>query len=52
VILLCFPNWKGNCRDDVLVVSDIQRELQVVLDSVKETDFHGALNSGVNSGTT
>jgi hypothetical protein len=23
-------------------VSDIQRELQVVLDSIKESDFHGA----------
>jgi hypothetical protein len=26
-------------------VSDIQREVQVVLDSIKENDFHGAFEA-------
>jgi hypothetical protein len=37
VILLCLPNWKWNCRDDVLKQClTLKRELQVVLDSIKE----------------
>jgi hypothetical protein len=31
-------------------VSDIQRELQAVLYSIKENDFHGALKCGKNDG--
>jgi hypothetical protein len=27
------------------IVPDIQRELQVVLDSIKENDFHGAFEA-------
>jgi hypothetical protein len=33
-------------------VSDIKRESQVVLDSIKENDFHGALKHGENGGIT
>jgi hypothetical protein len=29
-------------------VFDIKRELQAVLDSIKESDVHGALNQGNN----
>jgi hypothetical protein len=29
-------------------VTDIQRELQVVLDSIKENDFHGAIEAWKN----
>jgi hypothetical protein len=31
-------------------VSDIRRESQAVLDSIKETDFHGVLNARKNNG--
>jgi hypothetical protein len=31
-------------------VSDIQRESQAVLDSIKENDFHGVLKRGNNDG--
>jgi hypothetical protein len=34
-----FPNWKWNWRD-ILKVSDIQMESQVVLNSINENDFH------------
>jgi hypothetical protein len=33
-------------------VSDIPKELQVVLDSIKENDFHGALKHGKNGEIT
>jgi hypothetical protein len=33
-------------------VSDIQRELQVVLDSIKENDFHDDLKRGKKDGIT
>jgi hypothetical protein len=33
---------KGQCFE---TVSDIQRELQVALDSIKENDFHGAFEA-------
>jgi hypothetical protein len=33
--------WKWNGRDGVLKVSDIQRQSQVVLKSIKANDFHG-----------
>jgi histone-lysine N-methyltransferase SETMAR len=33
---------KGRCFE---TMSDIQRESQVVLDSIKENDFHGALEA-------
>jgi hypothetical protein len=33
---------KGSCFE---TVSDIQRELQVVFDSIEENDFHGALEA-------
>jgi hypothetical protein len=33
---------KGGCFE---TVSDIQREWQVVLDSIKENDFHGAFQA-------
>jgi hypothetical protein len=32
-------------------MSDIQRELQAVLDSVKENDFHGAFEAWKNNGS-
>jgi hypothetical protein len=31
-------------------VSDIQRELQIVLDRIKENDFHGAIEVWKNNG--
>jgi hypothetical protein len=31
-------------------VSDIQKESQAVLDSIKENDFHGAFEAGKNDG--
>jgi hypothetical protein len=44
--LALFPKLKmkqkGRCFE---TVSDIQRESQVVLDSVEEDDFHGALEA-------
>jgi hypothetical protein len=33
---------KGRCFE---TVPDIQRELQAVLDSIEENDFHGALEA-------
>jgi hypothetical protein len=33
-------------------VSDIQRELQALLDIIKENDFHGASKHGKNDGIT
>jgi hypothetical protein len=41
---------KGQCFK---TVCDIQRELQAVLKSIKENDFHGAFEaSGKNNGIT
>jgi hypothetical protein len=38
-----FPNFKMKLKGRLLeTVSDIQRELHVVSDSIKENDFHGA----------
>jgi hypothetical protein len=43
-IVLCFPNWKWNWRDDTLKQCfDIQKELQAVFDSIKQNGFHGAV---------
>jgi hypothetical protein len=38
---------KGRCFE---IVSDIQRESQVILDSSKKNDFHGAFEAGKNDG--
>jgi hypothetical protein len=35
VISFCFPNWKWNCRDNILKHCLIQRDSQAVLDSIK-----------------
>jgi histone-lysine N-methyltransferase SETMAR len=41
-----FPELKMNLKGQHFeTVSDIQRELQAVLDSIKENDFHGALEA-------
>jgi hypothetical protein len=36
--------------DGVYKVSDIQRESQAVLDSIKERDFHGVFEAWKNDG--
>jgi hypothetical protein len=45
VISLCFLNWKWDWRDDILKLSDIQRELQAVPDCIKENDFHSSFEA-------
>jgi hypothetical protein len=40
VISVCFQNWKWNWVNDVLKLSDIQRELQVVLYTTKQNYLH------------
>jgi hypothetical protein len=37
-----FPKLKIKLKGHFETVSDIQRELQVILDSIKENDIHGA----------
>jgi hypothetical protein len=39
---LCFPKGKLNGREDVLKLSDIQRESLTLLNSLKENYFHTA----------
>jgi hypothetical protein len=40
-----FPKLKMKLKGRLETVSDIQRESQVVLDSIKKNDFHGALEA-------
>jgi hypothetical protein len=41
-----FPKLKMKLKGQhFIMVSDIQRESQAVLDSIKENDFHGALEA-------
>jgi hypothetical protein len=37
-----FPKSKMKLKGHFETMSDIQRELQAILDSIKENDFHGA----------
>jgi hypothetical protein len=46
-----FPKLKMKLKGQQFeTVSDIQRESQAVLDSIKENDFHGVLKRGKNDG--
>jgi hypothetical protein len=46
-----FPKFKMKLMGQRFeTVSDIQRESQVVLNSIKETDFHGAFEEWKNDG--
>jgi hypothetical protein len=46
-----FPKFKMKLKGRHFeTVSDIQRELQAVFDSIKENDFHSALKRGKNDG--
>jgi hypothetical protein len=40
-----FPKLKMKLKGRFETVSDIQSESQVVLDSIKENDFHGAFEA-------
>jgi hypothetical protein len=45
-----FPKLKIKLKGRFETVSDIQRELQAVLDSIKEIDFHEAFEVWKNDG--
>jgi hypothetical protein len=45
-----FPKLKMKLKGRFETLSDIQRELQVVLDSIKENDFHGAFEAWKEDG--
>jgi hypothetical protein len=56
-LVLCdfalFPKLKMKLKERCFeTVSDIQRESQAVLDSIKENDSHGAFEAWKNSGIT
>jgi hypothetical protein len=40
-----FPKFKMKMKGRFETVSDIQRELQAVLDTIEENDFHGAFEA-------
>jgi hypothetical protein len=46
--LVCSPKLLEQCFE---TVTDIQRELQVVLNSIKKNYFHGALKDGKTMGS-
>jgi hypothetical protein len=46
-----FPKFKIKLKDDILKLSDMQRECQAVLDSIKENYFHVLLKLGKSEGT-
>jgi hypothetical protein len=50
--LAFFPKLKMKLKGHFETVSHIQREPQVVLDSIKENDFHSNLKHGKNYGIT
>jgi hypothetical protein len=41
-VISLFPKLKTKLKGRVETVSDIQRESQAVLDSIKENDYHDA----------
>jgi hypothetical protein len=43
--VVLFPKLKMKLKGRFETVSDIQREPQAVLNSIKENDFHGALEA-------